>query len=347
MSNASKLKQPKLSDLMRKYGISRLAKKMGVSAVAVSTWVKLDTVSQRKALSVAVALDQDPLFIQSFVKPITYETKKIVKDPSAYDTILAAYYGKPYEIKPPMTERSLLQILNKWGDKVPLLIESLRKVITGDLNVKGIAKILGMGTQEAYDLMSRYGVPASKYRVKKQKEPGHYTLVQRKVPKYVKAIIEGTMTRSQVIKETGISSSTIYRYVSEALNGYTLYNLTWWPASFRFAYAHEIDKGLPRLVPHWVKMCNENGWKRIEDFQGLGTIDNWRLVTTRRLLMAVLFGEISVNELAQLRDTEPALLHKLFDRELAHLGLTAKQAFNMSIWHQYAIMDMLRMSEKR
>ena len=347
MSNSSKLKQPKLADLIRKYGMSKLAKKMGVSAVSVSTWVKLDTVSQRKALSVAVALDQDPMFVQSFVKPITYETKRIVKDPSAYDTILNAYYGKPYEIKPPLTERSLLQILNKWGDKVPLLIESLLKITKNEIKAKDLAQTLNMGVQEAYDLMKRYGVPASKYRVKVKKDIGPYIRIRKTIPKYIKAVIEGTMTRKKAIEEANVSPSTFHRHLSSALNGFTLYNLMSWPGSFRFAYAHEIDKDLPRLVPHWVKMCQQNGWTRIEDFQGLGTIDNWRLVTTRRLLMAVLFGEISVNELAQLRDTEPAILHKLFDRELAHLGLTSKQAFNMSIWHQYAIMDMLRMSEKR
>lgn len=37
---------------------------------------------------------------------------------------------------------------------------------------------------------------------------------------------------------------------------------------------------------------------------------------------------------------------KLFDMELKHLDLTFSSVMNMSVWHQEAVADMLRMSGK-
>lgn len=55
---------------------------------------------------------------------------------------------------------------------------------------------------------------------------------------------------------------------------------------------------------------------------------------------------LTVQELAQARGGEAIALVKLFGMELKHLDLTFSSVMNMSVWHQGAVADMLRMSGK-
>lgn len=55
---------------------------------------------------------------------------------------------------------------------------------------------------------------------------------------------------------------------------------------------------------------------------------------------------LTVQELAQARGGEATVLVKLFDMELKHLDLTFSSVMGMSVWHQEAVADMLRMSGK-
>ena len=55
---------------------------------------------------------------------------------------------------------------------------------------------------------------------------------------------------------------------------------------------------------------------------------------------------LTVHELAQARGGEATVLVKLFDMELKHLDMTFSSVMSMSVWHQEAVADMLRMSGK-
>lgn len=337
----------KLSTLIRRQGISNVARKMQLSAKSVSAWVKLDSVPQRKVLKLSEVLDEDPWLIQSMVKPITYKIRRVRRPAECLDTILAAYKGEPYEIKPPLTSKSLIHILATYGDKVPLLVETMKKLMVKEITNKEAAEILGITTQAVYVTRRMNGLPASHFREKKPEPPlGPYKMNALKIPGYIKPVIEGTMSKGAAASKYGVPDRTFSRYLANALGGLTLKQLAHWPQSFRMAFAHEIDKNLPRLVPHWWKMMQEYGWKRVKAEEPMPPATDWRLMTTKRMLYCVLNEGLSVKELGELRGSEPVILHKLFDIELKPLGLTFSQVVQMSIWHQMAVMDMVRMHSK-
>lgn len=339
-----KVKQTKLRDILRKVGIANVARKMGLSFQSVDAWKKVDGIPQRRVLKLSEVLDEDPLLLQSMVSPITYKVQRVVKTPEALDTVLAAFHGEPYEIKPPLTAKSLSSILTTYGDKTPLMVDTMKKLLRRELTNKQAAERLGISERAVYGLRARYGMKASVYRVKVERPLGPYKLNAIKVPKYIKPIIEGVASKVEVVKKVGVPDRTISRYLAKALNGYTLKQLAHWPQSFRMAFAYEIEHGLPRLVPHWVEKVAKQGWKPPKHVGNLEPVTDWRLITTKRMLFCILNGEMDVKELAELRGADPIILHKLFDMELKHLDLTFSQVIKLSMWHQIAVMDMLRMS---
>lgn len=95
-----------------------------------------------------------------------------------------------------------------------------------------------------------------------------------------------------------------------------------------------------------MKKCKEQGWSFGKSRGPLPPVVSWREASVKRMLIAVLTGELTVQELAQARGGEATVLVKLFDMELKHLDLTFSSVMNMSVWHQEAVADMLRMSGK-
>ncbi len=313
----SKGKQVRLRDLIKKIGVSKVAKRMKLSHQSVKAWVALERVPQRKVLKLAEVIDEHPLLIQSMVGPITYKARRGKKSPESPDIILAAYKGEPYELKPPMTSRVLRHILATYGDRVPLFVETMKKLMSKEISNHEAAEAPGISVAALYGVRNRYGLPASAYREIKPELPlGPYKMNALKIPGYIKPVIEGVMSKTSAVQKYGVADRTFSRYLANALGGFTLKQLSHWPQSFRMAFAYEIDKNLPRLVPHWVKLVEKYGWNASKADEPLAPVDNWRLVTTKRMLLCVLNGELDVKELADLRGSEPVILHKLFDMEL-------------------------------
>lgn len=173
---------------------------------------------------------------------------------------------------------------------------------------------------------------------------GKYKLSAIKHRELSLKVIAGQVGLLDVTEKHGVAWRTLLRYVQSDLDGLQLRTVQMWSSAFRLALAHEIEHELPKTSLQWVQKCKTQGWGFGKEQKPLPSVENWREATVKRMLIAVLLGELTVKDLAALSGGEPTVLVRLFDMELAHLNLTMSQVLGMSIWHQMCVADMLRMS---
>ena len=68
-----------------------------------------------------------------------------------------AYRGEPYEIKPPLTAHSLKKTLETYGDRIPLVVVTLKQLLNREIGVADAAKTLGLRVVSVHSLRARYG----------------------------------------------------------------------------------------------------------------------------------------------------------------------------------------------
>ena len=336
-------KGSQLGPFIAKFGITFVAREMGVSQSVVRTWLEADRVPWAHISKLSRVIDEDINLLLPIGGTVTVKTRRLKKTPEALDTLERAFRGEPYEIKPPLTAHSLKKTLETYGDRVPLVVETLKQLINNEITVGEAAERLKLKKVSVHSLRARYG--GAPGPIKKVEKPiGRYKQNAIKHREVSLKVISGQLGLMEAAEKHGIALRTLSRYVQDDLDGVQLRTLASWPLDFRIALAHEIEHELPKITVQWAQKCKTPGWKFGKNLMPLPPVTNWREATVKRMLIAVLTGELSVNDLAALRGGEPTALHKLFDMELKHLDLTLSKVLSMSIWHQVCVADMLRMS---
>lgn len=336
-------KGSKLGPFIAKFGITFVAREMGLSQSVIRTWLEADRIPWAHIPKLSRVIDEDINSLLVLGGTVSVKTRRLKKTPEALDTLERAYRGEPYEIKPPLTAHSLKKTMETYGDRVPLLVETIKQLINNEITVAEAADRLKLKKVSVHSLRARYG--GAPGPIKKVEKPlGRYKQNAIKHREVSLKVISGQLGLTEAAVKYDIAQRTLSRYVQDDLDGIQLRSLAAWPLDFRIALAHEIEHELPKITVQWVQKCKTQGWKFGKNLMPLPPVTNWREATVKRMLIAVLTGELSVNDLAALRGGEPTVLHKLFDMELKHLGLTLSGVLNMSLWHQACVADMLRMS---
>ena len=108
---------------------------MKVSVRTVRNWLEMDGVPVRRVLKLSEVLDIEPVTLFSLVKPINVKPKRVIKTPECIETLIKAYNGEDFTIMAPLTARSLTKTLRYYGDRVPILVDTLLKLHTKDMDV--------------------------------------------------------------------------------------------------------------------------------------------------------------------------------------------------------------------
>ena len=123
---------------------------------------------------------------------------------------------------------------------------------------------------------------------------------------------------------------------------HTAMDLKQWPESLRAALAYETEnESVPKYAASWKQFAERSRLVMPSRLRYPSAPDNWRQVTTKRMLVAILLGEMTMDEVAMARGGEPVMLASLFTSDLRPLGLTYEQAMDLPFTHQVALAEVL------
>lgn len=265
--------------------------------------------------------------------------KTLQKQRSDLDALLSAYKGRPYTSTLP--DSAIKTILTHWGDRLPLMVETLRALDDHQLGPKDATERLGVSLSTVHNLRRRYGLAPGPLKAKPKTE-GRYKLTAKRAQPLTLDIINGRMSVVKAAEVSGISKRTLHRYVEEVLRPQTLNEISAWSPSFRSALAWEIDKKTTRHSVAWRKWAEARNLLLTKNPKRLMPVKDWRTAPMRRMLIAYLNDELSLEEMAHARGGEAAVLEGLFRAELARMNM---DPMSLSLYHQAAVAEILTAME--
>jgi len=306
-----------------------LARDVGVSVQTVRIWLELNAIPPRRITDVANALDieiTDLLpFAQKAYKPV--RTK-----PKTLDDLRLILEGK---IAP--DDPSAQRIKGAWGARLPLLYTTLVKLQGKVITVTEAAEILGITKGAVHNIRKRYGTAPGKLKAAKHPE-GRYKLGAKEARKLTLDVIAGRTSARSAAQGARISLRTLHRHIEDVLRPLYLNEISHWSKSFRLALAYEIENKLPKYSLEWRKWAEERHLLLKKAQSWSKSPANWREVSIRRVIIAVLTGEHTVTELAKMRGGEAHILMEHVARELRQMGMLA---LSLTIHHQAAAAEII------
>lgn len=316
-----------LRDLVKNQ--AALARDVGVSAQTVRNWLELNAIPPRRIIDVANALDVELTellpFAQKTYKPVSIKQKTL-------EDLQAILEGR-HDPDDPSAQR----IKGAWGKRLPLLYTTLVKLQSKEITVKEAAEILGITKSAVHNIRKRYGTAPGPIRAAKHPE-GRYALTAKEARKLTLDVIAGRKTARSAAQGANISLRTLHRHIEDVLRPLYLNEISHWSKDFRLALAYEIEKNLQKYSEMWRKWAEERnlllkkapGWPK--------SPENWREVSIRRVIIAILTGEHTATELAAMRVGEPHILVEHVERELRQMGMPA---LSLTIHHQAAAAEII------
>ena len=311
-----------LRDLVKNQ--AALARDVGVSVQTVRNWLELNAIPPHRVTAVAAALDVEVTDLLPFAQK-TY--KPVSTKPKTLDDLRLILEGN---IDP--SDRSAERILGAWGDKLPLLYTTLAKLQGKEITVTEAAEILGITKSAVHNIRKRYGTAPGPIRAAKHPE-GRYTLTAKEARKLALDVIAGRKTARAAAETAKISLRTLHRHIEDVLRPLYLNEISHWSKNFRLALAYEIEKNLPRHSLMWRKWAEERHLLLKKAPSWPKSPENWREVSIRRVIIAILSGEASAQEVAAMRGGATSIFMEHVERELRQMGMLT---LSLTIHHQAA-----------
>lgn len=309
---------------------AKLARDLAVSVQTVRTWIELDAIPPRRVIAVANALDVEipellP-YAQRAYKPVEIKPKDL------------GYLKTVVEGSAPDDDRSATRIRATWGDRLPLLYDTLVKLDAKQITISEAAETLGVTKSAAHNIRNRYGIAPGALRSSKKKEEGRYKMGAKEARKLSIDVIAGRKTAKGAAEGANISLRTLHRHIEAVLRPQFLNEISHWSKNFRLALAYEIEQNLERNIVLWRKWAEDRGLLLKKRPVWPKTPKNWREVPIRRVIIAYLSGEHTLDELARLRGGETHVLMEHVERELRQMGMPA---LKMTVHPQAAVAEIM------
>lgn len=306
-----------------------LARDVGVSVQTVRIWLELNAIPPRRIIAVANALDIELTellpFAQKAYKPVSTKPKTLED--------LRMILEGSHDPDDPSAQR----IKGTWGDRLPLLYTTLVKLQNKETTVKEAAETLGITKSAVHNIRKRYGTAPGSLKAARKPE-GRYSLTAREARKLALDVIAGRKTAKGAAEGAGVSLRTLHRHIEDVLRPLYLNEISHWSKDFRLALACEIEKNLPKHTLEWRKWAEDRQLLLKKAPVWPKSPQNWREVSIRRVIVAILAGEHMVTELAAMRGGEPHVLMEHVERELRQMGMPA---LSLTIHHQAAVAEII------
>lgn len=321
-----------LRDLVKNQ--AALARDVGVSVQTVRTWLELNAIPPRRIIPVANALDVEITallpFAQKTYKPVLIKAKTL-------DDLLAVLEGRYAQ-----DDKSAERIKEAWGDRLPLLYQTLTRLRDKQTTIQEAAETLGITKSAVHNLRKRYGIAPGPLKGVKRPE-GRYKLGAKEARELALDVIAGRKTARAAADNAQISLRTLHRHIEDVLRPLYLNEISHWSRDFRLTLAYEIENKLPKYSLEWRKWAEDRHLLLKKSPTWPKSPKNWREVSIRRVIVAYLTGEHTMTELAAMRGGEPHILMEHVERELSQLGMPT---LSLTIHHQAAVAEIILARER-
>lgn len=316
-----------LRDLVKNQ--AALARDVGVSVQTVRNWLELNAIPPRRIIPVANALDVEITtllpFAQKTYKPVLTKAKTL----GDLKAVLEGRYDP--------ADKSADRIKGTWGDRLPILYETLVRLQAKEITIREAAETLGITKSAIHNIRKRYGTAPGSLKAAKKTE-GRYALTAKEARKLALDVVAGQKTARSAAHGAKISLRTLHRHIEDVLRPLYLNEISHWSKNFRLALAYEIEKNLPKHSLEWRKWAEERHLLLKNHQPGQGLPKNWREASIRRVIVAILSGEHTDTNLAAMRGGEPHILMEHVERELRQMGMPA---LSLTIYHQAAAAEII------
>jgi transcriptional regulator with XRE-family HTH domain/predicted transcriptional regulator len=306
-----------------------LARDVGVSVQTIRIWLEINAIPPRRVIAVANALGVELTKLLPFAQK-TY--KPVSTKPKTLDDLRLILEGNHDPADP-----SAQRIKGAWGDRLPLLYTTLVKLQSKEITVTEAAEILGITKSAVHNIRKRYGTAPGPIKGARRPE-GRYALTAKEARRLTLDVIAGRKTARSAAQGANISLRTLHRHIEDVLRPLYLNEISHWSKDFRLALAYEIEKNIPKYIEMWRKWAEERHLLLKKSPVWPKYPQNWREVSIRRVIIAILAGEHTVTELAAMRGGEPHILMEHVEREHRQMGMPA---LSLTLHHQAAAAEII------
>lgn len=322
---------------------TKLANHLGLSVNGIYRMIKVNRIPGQHIIKVANFYDvevKDLLHLTG--SDLENEANVKLKSRETLPTLLKVYKG---ELTLDQASRQLEQnivalklIMTHWGDELPTLYKILESLDKKEMSLDQACGILKVAKYTLHGIRRKYGYAPGKLVSTKPKPTIGFRRERNKI--YAMQVISGKMSCTAAAQASGVSERTLFRYIDQICD-VKLNDLAHWPKSFRVAKAKEIEGDLPKFAQKWMEMAQKQRLilKKIPKFPQ--TPENWRDQPLKRMLLGVLLGEGSLEEISASRGADPTILAGLFTSDLRSADLTYDQLMGLPIEHQIAFAEYL------
>jgi transposase len=323
--------------------VTKIAKHVGLTNNAIYRWIRVNRIPGEYILKVANFYDVEIVDLLPLTgSDISSVPKVSLKPRDTIPTLLKVQRGEITldEAATMLNQRSeaLRLILIHWNERLELLHTTLELLDSGTISLDEGAKLLGVVKYTLHGIRRKYGYAPGPLK-KTKPEP---TIAARKSKNRTAAlrVIAGISSAAAISEEMGVSSRTIFRYV-ERLTPHSLNDLSHWPTTYRQALVDEIELNLPSYAEKWLDFAKKSNLLIKKYVTYPSQLSDVKKQPLKRLLVAVLTGEMSLDEVAMLRGADPLILKSLFTSDLVPMGVDFDTLMGLPVAHQMAVAELL------
>lgn len=323
--------------------VSPLARALKLTPNAIYRWIAVNRIPGSHVVKVCNFYDIEV----SDILPLTgsdtnNETNVVLKPRSVLKTLMDVYQGT-ITLDQAVTitgssKISLTLILTHWGDELPTLYTTLEQLDQKRIDLDEACRRLKVAKYTLHGIRRKYGyAPGPITRTRPLP-----TLPARKDKnrEVALACIAGRFTVKDAARLSNISERTLFRAVDKATT-HKLNDLAGWPVVFREALVSEIEGKTPPIVAKWLEFARSQRLFVGKTLKYPQTPASWCSLPLKRLLVGVLLGEGTLEEVAESRGADPKVLRSLFTGDLKPMDLTFEQVEFLPLTHQIALAEIL------
>lgn len=323
--------------------VRKLATHLNVTPSAVYRWIGVNRLPGAHVVNIANFYDvelRDLIPLTGSDNNNKVATK--VKPRVALKNLLEVYRGK-MTLEDACTASGITIIsgklvLTNWGDELPTLYTTLEQLSEGRIDIEEAMIRLNVSKYTLHGIRRKYGyAPGRRVAKARPERKGMDEDMKREIAYQV---ISGKISGKDACAKYDIVYGTLGKYVQN-YGQVGLQSIAKWPTAFREALGFEALSGCDRFAQSWYDYATEARLMLKKKPAYPSRPKSWKRANLKRLLIAVLVGEATLDEIAAERGGDPSIIAKLFTGELRPLKLTYDRVSGMSIKHQIALAELL------
>lgn len=323
--------------------VTALAKHIGVTNNAIYRWFKVNRIPGEHVIKVANFYDIEIADLLPLTgSDLSANPNVVMKSREALPTLIRVQRGEiTLQQATHMLDHSLTGlklVLTHWSEDLPVLYATLCSLDVGEITLDEACERLNVSKNTIHGIRRKYGFAPGP--VKKTRPSPTLPARKQVARRAALSVIAGEASAVDAAESIGVSSRTLFRHI-ETMKTHKIGELAHWPTVFRQALAYELDKNMKNYAEKWLEKAKELNLFIIKAAKYPETPRSWKEQTLRRMLIGVLLGELTLNEMAAARGADPGILEGLFTSDLRSIDLTYSEVRELSLSHQMALAELL------